>query len=102
MFLIGNLVRALAMVIDTILSLYFFVIIGSVIVSWVSADPYNPIVRFLRMATEPVLHRIRRVLPGFLAGGAGLDFSPLVALLLVQVTRTVVVDSLFSLSRQWR
>ena len=45
------------------------------------ADPYNPIVRFLIQATEPFLAPIRRFIPPI----AGLDFSVLIAILLVQI-----------------
>ena len=52
---------AVAMVLNTVLDLYWWVVIGSAILSWVNPDPYNPIVRFLRSATEPVYARIRRI-----------------------------------------
>jgi YggT family protein len=94
MFVMGNLIRAVAAVIDILLEVYIFIIIGAVLVSWVNPDPYNPIVRFLRQATDPVLNRIRRVLPGFLAGGSGIDFSPFVAMVLIYFIRIFAIDSL--------
>ncbi len=77
------LIEALAMVISTLLSVYFFIVVGACLISWVNPDPYNPIVRILRNLTEPVLWRIRKYLPFTYIGG--LDFSPVVLLVTVQI-----------------
>ena len=81
MFVLGNALGAIAMLLGTIAQLYVFILIGRVIVSWVGGDPGNPIVRFLIVVTEPFLAQIRRFVPPL----AGIDFSVLIALLLVQV-----------------
>ena len=62
------MLSSVAMVLDMVLTLYMWLIIGRVIISWVNADPYNPIVRFLYNATEPVLYRVRRALPARTGG----------------------------------
>ena len=80
MFAISNFLVALAKLIDFALSAYMWIIIGRAIISWVNADPYNPIVRFLHEVTEPVLSRIRRVVPAF---AGGLDFSPMIVILVI-------------------
>ena len=81
MFVAGNAVMAIATLISTLCQLYVFILIGRVICMWVNADPYNPLVRFLMQATDPVLDRVRRLIPPI----AGLDFSPLIAILVVQI-----------------
>ena len=58
--------------------------------SWVNPDPNNPIVRFLRAVTDPVLYRVRRALPFVYAGG--IDFSPLVVMLAIQFVQIFVVQ----------
>ncbi|MFQ6672327.1 MAG: YggT family protein [Candidatus Tectimicrobiota bacterium] len=63
MFVLGNFLQAVALVLNWVLWAYMWIVIGAVIVSWVSADPYNPIVRFLYQATEPVFYQVRRYLP---------------------------------------
>ena len=63
MFILSNFLNAVAIIIDFVLMAYMWIIIGRAIISWVNPDPYNPIVRFLYEVTEPVLARIRRVLP---------------------------------------
>ena len=76
--------------IDIILSLYMWIIIGRAIISWVNADPYNSIVRFLISITEPVLYPIRRRLPMF----GGIDFSPILVILAIIFVQTFFVQSL--------
>jgi len=68
-----------------------WIIIASALISWVSPDPYNPIVRFLRQVTEPVLRPIRRLIPTY---QTGIDFSPLVAIILIQLIERVILPAL--------
>jgi len=63
--------------------LYTYVVLASVILSWVRLEPTNPFVRFVNALTEPVLKPIRAVLPNFM----GLDFSPLVLLFALSIIR---------------
>lgn len=81
MFVMGNALMAVTSLIGTVAQLYVFILIGRVIVSWVGGDAGNPLVRFLIVVTDPFLDRIRRFVPPI----AGLDFSVLIALLLVQI-----------------
>jgi len=66
-----------------------FVLLARVLLSWVQIDPYHPAVQVLYQITEPVLQPIRQMLPA----GGGLDFSPLVAMLLVQLLTSVVATT---------
>lgn len=97
MSLIGYLILALAKIARLGTTLYTYIIIGSVVVNWVGADPYNPIVRFLKNATEPVYAWIRKhLLRNKLFGP--IDFTPFVTLLLVILLETIVINSLFDLA----
>jgi YggT family protein len=78
MFVISNLLLALATIIHYVLQLYMWLIIIRALLSWVNPDPYNPIVRFIVNATEPVLLRVRRSLPVFFGG---IDFTPMIVIL---------------------
>jgi YggT family protein len=71
-------------IIDRLLYLYMWVIIIRALISWVHPDPYNPIVRFLDSVTDPLLSFIRRLFPRLL-WSTGIDFSPLIAIVLIQV-----------------
>ena len=89
-------VEQIAALINLVAQLYFFILIGHIICSWVRADPYHPIVRFIWMVTEPVLSRIRRFVPPI----AGLDFSVLVAIVILQIgVQGFVVRSLYNFAR---
>jgi YggT family protein len=98
MFVVGNFLSAIAQVLDMLLSLYMWIIIARAVLSWVNPDPYNPIVRFIHQATEPVLYQVRRYLPFF----GGIDFSPIVVLFLIVFLKTAIVSTLFQLSLRLR
>jgi YggT family protein len=74
----GYILTGLGYTIHFLLNAYFWIVIVGALISWVNPDPYNPIVRFLRSATEPVFYRVRRALP-FLRTG-GIDFSPVIVI----------------------
>ena len=97
MFVLSNLVLAIARLLDLALTAYFFIIMARAVISWVSPDPFNPIVRFLYRSTEPVLRPIRRRLN---MTGMGLDISPMVVILAIYFLKWVLVESLtdFALS----
>ena len=87
---------ALAGLLDTVLTLYVWIIVGRAVVSWVNADPYNPIVRMLCNLTDPVLDRLRQALP---MSFGGIDMSPIVAIFIVWFLRAFLVTSLYDLAR---
>ena len=90
------IVRAIATVLDFVLSAYFWVVIISALLSWVNPDPYNPVVRFLRGVTEPVFYKIRSWIPFAVVGG--FDLSPIVVILAIKVCQIVVVGNLMRLA----
>ncbi|GFM35346.1 YggT family protein [Desulfovibrio psychrotolerans] len=89
----GNFLMGIAGILDAILSLYFWIIIASAVLSWVNPDPYNPIVRIIRGLTEPAFYRVRKWLPFTYI--SGLDLSPVVLLLGIQFIKMFVVRSLY-------
>ncbi|MEJ2363359.1 MAG: YggT family protein [Deltaproteobacteria bacterium] len=98
MFVLGNLLVALATIIGLVLNLYMWIIIARAVLSWVNPDPFNPIVRFLYSITDPVLLAIRRRLP--LSFG-GIDFSPVLVILAIIFLQRFLVASLHDLARQF-
>ncbi len=98
MFVFGNLLGAIAQVLHMIIQVYIWIVIISALITWVNPDPYNPIVRFLRGSTEPVLYRIRRYLP--MAGG--IDFSPFILILLLYFVDMFVVRTLSEIAYRIR
>lgn len=100
MFVLGNLLVAVGMVLKAILNLYFWIVIVSAVVSWFKVDPYNPVVRLLRAVTEPVFYRIRRLLPFTYIHG--IDFSPVVVLIVVQFLEIALVRTLLDFAYRLR
>jgi YggT family protein len=94
--LLRNFTLAVANVLNGLLTLYFWILLAAAVLSWVNPDPNNPIVRFLRAVTDPVLYRVRRALPFVYAGG--IDFSPLLVMLAIQFVKIFVVQSLYELA----
>src|SRR5262249_43347827 len=88
MVVLSNFLVAVAVGVNAVLDIYWWIIVASAVLSWVNPDPYNPIVRFLRSATEPLYYRVRRVVPLYFGG---VDFTPLVILLLITFLKQFLV-----------
>lgn len=76
--------------------LYEFLILIRVLLSWVNVNPYrpavrHPLVRLLEQITDPVLSPLRRAIPPI---GGTIDISPVVALILLEVVRRILVGLL--------
>lgn len=90
MILLGNVLRAVAGVLDTVIFIFYILLIARVILSWVSPDPRNPIVQFIYNTTEPVLSKVRAKIPPF----GMLDLSPIVVFLVLYAINIILVDSM--------
>jgi YggT family protein len=97
MIFLAYFFEALAYVIDIGLTIYLWIVFARAIVSWVNPDPYNPIVVFLRRSTDPLLLPIRRRLP-FALSRTGIDFSPLILIIIIIFLQKFLVKSLYELA----
>jgi len=95
MYIIGYFLMAVAKVLDFVLVLFMWIVVARAVLSWVSPDPFNPIVRFIHNITEPVLYPIRTKLP---VGFGGIDLSPIVVFLGIIFIRSFAVNSLMRIS----
>ena len=94
----GHMINGLAFVLDLIFNLVQLLVIASIIISWVNADPYNPIVRTIRAITEPLYRPLRRLtsrIPG------PLDFAPLILILIIVFLQKSLIPYLVELSRSF-
>jgi YggT family protein len=91
MYVVANLLEAIARILDVCLWLYMWILIIRALISWVNPDPYNPIVRFLYRATEPVLRPVRRLIP---MGNIGIDISPVIVILAIIFLQKFLVQSI--------
>lgn len=92
MFVLGNLIIAVATILNYALSILSWLIIIRALLSWVNPDPHNGIVQFLYKVTEPILEPFRRMIPLY---NIGLDISPIFALLVIWFLKLFLVKTLF-------
>ena len=90
MFILGYLLQALASILGIVLFLAKIVIIARAVLSWVSPDPYNPIVRMIYQISEPILFPIRKRVPYF----GGIDWSPIIAIIAIIFLESFLVQTL--------
>jgi YggT family protein len=90
-----NIIIGIARVLEIILEIYMWVIIIRALISWVNPDPYNPIVQVLTKMTEPVLRPIRKLVPPY---KVGIDFSPLIAVLIIIFLQYALIRNLYRLA----
>jgi len=95
MFIFGNFLNALALVINYVLTFYMWIVVARAVLSWVNPDPYNPIVRFIHNVTEPVLYQIRKRIP---LDFGGIDVSPIIVFLVIIFLQKFLVGSLYGLA----
>jgi YggT family protein len=98
MFVVGNLLSALADIVDILLKSLEIIILVRVILSWANADSYNQFVRIVILVTEPFLSPFRKILPPWKMGG--LDLSPALAILSLFFMRSFLVPTLFDLANR--
>jgi YggT family protein len=95
MFVVGNLIGAVATVLDLALNALGIILIVNALLSWVRPDPSNPIVRFLDQVSDAVCDPIRRLIPTIIGG---LDLAPMIAIVVVMFLRQFVVTTLHELA----
>ena len=96
MYFVGYFIMAVANVLHSVLFFYMWIISARAVLSWVSPDPYNPIVRFIYKVTEPVMYQVRSRLP---VSFGGIDFAPVVVILIIYFLQIFVVNSLMRFSQ---
>ena len=93
MFVMGNFISAIAYLVNIALTVLYWLILIRALISWVSPDPFNPIVVFLHKATEPILEPIRRLLPQM-----PIDFSPIIAFVMIIFLKKFLVTTLYEMA----
>ncbi len=85
----GSIIYQLIGLISFGVRIYTLILIVRALISWVQPNPYSPVVQLLYKLTEPVLAPIRKSLAKYM-GNIGIDFSPIVAILLMNVLMRLV------------
>jgi len=94
MFILGQLFSSLALLFGMIFNVIYFLLVVRIIISWFGVNPYNELVQILFKITEPILAPFRR-LP--LQVGM-IDFSPIIAFIILAFVRNFVVGLLTQLA----
>ncbi|WP_299181210.1 YggT family protein [uncultured Neptuniibacter sp.] len=82
---------AIVGVIDAILTIYFWAVLGSVIISWVAPGSYHPGPQLIQQITEPLFNLARKVIPPI----GGLDLSPILIFIVIQLIQSQLSRLLF-------
>lgn len=85
----------LIQLVDALFSAYSFLILARVVMSWVDASPYNPIVQLIHNLTEPVLRPLRVLIP---TGSMAIDISPILAFFILSFLKKIIIGMLVSMS----
>lgn len=88
MSILGDLLVGIVKILHSLLEIYKWIIIVAVLISWVNPDRYNPIVKFLYSATEPVLRPVRKFI-GYRLGP--IDISPVIVIIVIIVIQSVLL-----------
>lgn len=87
--------------VDTVFTVYYWIMIARIVLSWVPQLANNtalrPLISFIYDITEPFLSLFRRLVPTLAVGGAGFDFSPLIAIITLVVLQSFVRYVLLSI-----
>ena len=91
----GLLVLSTAELLRLIIYIFIFIILFQVILSWINPGSYNPVTVLLHQLSEPLLRPARRLLPPV----HGIDFSPILALVVLQLSLMLLYRPLADLGR---
>ncbi len=95
MFILANFIEAVARILDIALTIYMWIVIISALLTWVNPDPYNPIVKFFRSATEPVYRFIRRFIP---TNFGMIDIAPLIVIFIIMFLQYFLIPTLHEIA----
>lgn len=86
-------IRSIAELLALLINIFIGAILIQVILSWVAPGSYNPLIGLVHKIAEPLLEPARRILPPF----SGIDFSPLVVLIVLQLLKFLLVAPIANL-----
>jgi YggT family protein len=87
MSILNEMIAGLLFILNNLILVYMWVIIIAALLSWVRPDPFNPIVQLLYRLTNPAYALVRRYIPTMFNG---IDLSPLIIIILLQVTQVFI------------
>ncbi len=94
MFVIGIVFQGLAMLVNGVCTILYWLIFARIVLSWFPVDPYSSVAQFLHQVTEPLLEPLRRI-P--LRIGM-MDLTPLLAFFTIYVANRILVTVLLRIA----
>ena len=98
MFILGIVLQGLAMLVNGICTILYWLLFARILVSWFPVDPFSSPMRFLIQVTDPILEPLRR-LPIRIGM---MDFSPLLAFFMIYLTNKILVTLLLRVAYQFQ
>ncbi len=99
MFALSNLIVLIARLLETLIDIWCILIFLRVVISWVNPDPFNQLVQFLNVTTDPVLAPIRKFIPPL----GPVDISPWIAvIILYSFNKYFLVPTFLELAMRFR
>ena len=94
--ILGELCRALALLVNGVFTILYWLLFARIVISWFPVDPYHSVVQFLHQVTDPILLPLQR----FPLRIGMLDFTPLVAFVALFFVRNVLIGILMSVCQK--
>ena len=91
--MIVDIIQGIGGIFISLINVYIWIIIIAALLSFVNPDPFNPIVQFLYRVTNPAYALVRRYIP---TNMGGLDFAPLIIIIVLQVLIVIISSVLRS------
>ena len=91
----GLFITSLAQLLHLLVYIFIVAVFIQVLLSWVNPGMYNPATVILYRLTEPILHKARQLLPP----SGGMDFSPILVFVVLQLTIILLINPLADLGR---
>lgn len=88
----------IGLIVHAVFTAIRWLIIARIVLSFLplfmKVDNYNPVIRFVHESTEPLMAPMRRLIPPL----GGIDFSPIILFLLLQVLEGIVLQLIYKLA----
>lgn len=95
MFVIGNLLGAVAWLVGTAFDVLMLVILVNALLSWFRLDPSNPLLQLLDRVSDFVCNPIRRLFPTVVSG---IDLAPMLAMVALMFLKMALVPTLYGIA----
>ncbi len=98
MFILGIIFQGLAMLVNGICTILYWLLFARIVISWLPVDPYSSVVQYLRQVTDPILEPLKRIPIRI----GMLDLTPIIAFFMIYLTNKILVAVLLRIAYQFQ